>query len=111
MSFHCAFQDMYVLYCYGVYQDYYNSIIIPYIKFHEGLLTLEKVKNLNDSQFHVIVLDDLMEYVIKTVETQNLSTKYCYHNYNITAIFLTQNTFVQGHCATAININILVLIY
>ena len=60
MSFHCAFLDMYVLYRYGVYQDYYNSIIIPYIKFHEGLLTLEKVKNLNDSQFHVIVLDDLM---------------------------------------------------
>ena len=27
-----------VLYCYGVYQDYYNEMTIPNIEFHEGLL-------------------------------------------------------------------------
>ena len=25
-----------VLYCYGVYQDYYNQMTIPNIEFHEG---------------------------------------------------------------------------
>ena len=98
-----------VLYCYGVYQDYYNEMTIPNIEFHEGLPTLDKVKSLNDGQFHVIVLDDLMEYIIKSVETQNLFTKYCHH-YNITAIFLTQNIFAQGPCARTININTHVLV-
>ena len=98
-----------VLYYYGVYQDYYNEMTIPNIEFHEGLPTLDKVKSLNDGQFHVIVLDDLMEYIIKSVETQNLFTKYCHH-YNITAIFLTQNIFAQGPCARTININTHVLV-
>ena len=31
----------------------------------KGLPTLEKVQSLNDGKFHVIVLDDLMEYIIK----------------------------------------------
>ena len=35
-----------VLYCYGVYQDYYNEMTIPNIEFHEGLPTLDKVKSL-----------------------------------------------------------------
>ena len=98
-----------VLYCYGVYQDYYNEMTIPNIEFHEGLPTFDKVKSLNDGQFHVIVLDDLMEYIIKSVETQNLFTKYCHH-YNITAIFLTQNIFAQGPWARTININTHVLV-
>ena len=98
-----------VLYCYGVYQDYYNEMTIPNIEFYEGLPTFEKVQSLNDGKFHVIVLDDLMEYIIKSVETQNLFTKYCHH-YNITAIFLTQNIFAQGPCARTININTHILV-
>lgn len=93
-----------VLYCYGVYQDYYDKIQAPNIEFHEGLPSSEKVKSLNDGNFHIIVLDDLMEQIIKSVDTQNLFTKYCHH-YNITAIFLTQNIFAKGPCARTININ------
>lgn len=98
-----------VLYCYGVYQDYFDEMEIPNLEFHAGLPTSEKVKSLNDGDFHVIVLDDLMEYIIKSVETQNLFTKYCHH-YNITAIFLTQNIFAQGPCARTININTHILV-
>ena len=99
-----------VLYCYGVYQSYYNEMKISNLEFHEGLPSLEKVQHLNGGQFYVIVLDDLMEYIIKSVETQNLFTKYCHH-YNITAIFLTQNVFAQGPCSrtTSINTHILVI--
>ena len=98
-----------VLYCYGVYQSYYNEMKIPNLEFHEGLPSLEKVQSLNDGQFHVIVSDDLMEYIIKSVETQNLFTKYCHH-YNITAIFLTQNVFAQGPCSRTISINTHILV-
>ena len=98
-----------VLYCYGVYQNYFDEMNIPNLEFHEGLPNLEKVQSLEDGNFHVIVLDDLMEYIIKIVETQNLITKYCHH-YNISAIFLTQNIFAQGPCSRTININTHILI-
>ena len=45
---------------------------IPNLEFHEGLPSLEKVESLLDGLFHIIVLDDLMEYIVKSVETQNL---------------------------------------
>ena len=98
-----------VLYCYGVFQDYFNQMKIPNIEFHEGLPALEKVQSLHDGSFHVIVLDDLMEYIVKSIEVQNLFTKYCHH-YNITVIFLTQNVFAQGPCARTININTHILV-
>ena len=87
-----------VLYCYGVYQTYYDKMEIPNLELHEGLPSLDKVQSLNDGKFHVIVLDDLMEYIVKSVETQNLFTKYCNH-YNITAIFFTQNLFLRKDLA------------
>ena len=98
-----------VLYCYGVYQTYYDKMEIPNLELHEGLPSLDKVQSLNDGKFHVIVLDDLMEYIVKSVETQNLFTKYCHH-YNITAIFLTQNVFAQGPCSRTISINTHILV-
>ena len=98
-----------ILYCFGVYQSYYDEMKIQNLEFHEGLPSLEKVQSLNDGQFHVIVLDDLMEYIVKSVETQNLFTKYCHH-YNITAIFLTQNVFAQGPCSRSISINTHILV-
>ena len=72
-----------VLYCYGVYQTYYDKMEIPNLELHKGLPSLDKVQSFNYGKFHVIVLD---EYIVKSVETQNLFTKYCHH-YNITAIF------------------------
>ena len=98
-----------ILYCYGVYQDYFDEMKISTLEFHEGLPSLEKVQSLKDGNFHIIVLDDLMEYIVKSVETQNLFTKYCHH-YNITAIFLTQNIFAQGPCSRTININTHILV-
>ena len=77
-----------ILYCYEVYQDYFDEIktMTHNIEFHEGLPTLEKVQSLNDDNFNIIILDDLMEHIVKSIDTQILFTKYCHH-YNITAIF------------------------
>ena len=85
------------------------KIISMNLTFHEGLPSKEEKENLHDGNFHIIVLDDLMEYIIKSVDTQNLFTKYCHH-YNITAIFVTQNVFAQGPCARTININTHILV-
>ena len=59
------------LYCYGVYQTYYDKMEIPNLELHEGLPSLDKVQSLNNGKFHVIVIDDLMEYIVKSVEMQN----------------------------------------
>jgi hypothetical protein len=93
-----------ILYCYGVYQDFYDKFDISNLEFHEGIPSLEKVQSLNDGNFHIIVLDDLMELIVNSVEVQNLFTKYCHH-YNITCIFITQNIFAKGNCAKNISIN------
>ena len=98
-----------ILNCYGVFQNYFNDFNIPNLTFHKGLPSKEEVESLHDGNFHIIVLDDLMEYIIKSVDTQNLFTKYCHH-YNITAIFDTQNVFAQGPCARTININTHILV-
>lgn len=98
-----------VLYCYGVYQPFFDEMTISGLTFHEGVPSMETVKELHDGKFHVIVLDDLMEYIIKSVDTQNLFTKFCHH-FNITAIFLTQNVFAQGPCARSISLNTHILV-
>lgn len=98
-----------VLYCYGVYQKYFEEMKITNLELHEGLPSFDKVESLHDGDFHVIVLDDLMEQIVKSIETQNLFTKYCHH-FNITAIFLTQNVFAQGPCARSINLNTHILV-
>ena len=98
-----------ILYCYGVYQDYFKSIKIKNLKFHEGLPNMETIKSLHDGNFHIIVLDDLMEEIVNSIQTQNLFTKYCHH-YNITAIFLSQNVFAKGPCSRTKNINTHILV-
>lgn len=97
-----------ILYCYGVYQDDYNKMSNG-IEFHEGVPNLEVIQSFKDDKFNVIVLDDLMEEIVKNTDMQNLFTKHCHH-YKITAIFITQNIFAQGRCARSINLNSHILV-
>lgn len=97
-----------ILYCYGVYQPLYNTIKnnpnIPPIEFKEGLPTSEDIHKLKDGQFHVIILDDLMEKIVKDIQMQELILKHCHH-YNISAIILSQNIFQYGRYSRSINLN------
>ena len=70
-----------ILYCYGVYQNYFDQMLLtlPNITFHEGVPNQETIKSLNNGKFNIIILDDLMEIIIKNVDTQNLFTKFCHH--------------------------------
>ena len=100
-----------ILYCYGVYQDFYDTMLLslPNIIFHEGVPAYDDINQLNDGEFNIIILDDLMEKIIKNIDTQNLFTKYCHH-YNITTVFVTQNIFAQGPCSRNINLNTHILV-
>lgn len=98
-----------VLICYGVYQSFYeemrrNKKITPNISFHEGLPDRQLIDDLADGNFHLIVLDDLMEQVVKSNTVQELFTKYCHHK-NITAILVSQNIFQKGPNARTISLN------
>lgn len=98
-----------VLYCYGVYQTFFDEFRVPNITFEQGIPSKDRIEQLNDGKFHILVLDDLMEQILKNSDAQDLFTKHCHH-FNITAIFLTQNIFAQGKFARTINLNTHVLI-
>ena len=57
-----------------------------------------------DGEFHIIILDDLMEKIVKSIEMQDLFTKYCQHR-NMTAIMVSQNVFQKGPNARTISLN------
>ena len=67
-----------ILYCYGVYQEFFNtmtdnpSIACP-IRFQEGLPTQEDIDNMYDKCFHIIILDDLMENIVKVQTCKSCS--------------------------------------
>ena len=96
-----------ILYCYGMYQEFFNtmredpSIACP-ICFQEGLPMQQVIDNMYNKHFHIIVLDDLMEKIVKSVDMQELFTKYCHHK-NITAIMVSQNAFQKGPNACTIS--------
>ena len=98
-----------VLYCYGVYQPFYDqmrenpSMRFP-LRFQEGLPSREDIDQIADGRFHIIVLDDLMEKIVKSLDMQELFTKYCHHK-NVTAIMVSQNAFQRGPNARTISLN------
>lgn len=103
-----------ILYCYGVQQPFFDDMkanphMVAPISFHEGLPTLEKIDEIADGNFHIIVLDDLMEEIVKSSDMLKLFTKYCHHN-NISAIFVSQNIFQQGKYARGISLNCHVIV-
>ena len=99
-----------ILYCYGVYQPLYNDMKerLP-ISFKEGLPSLEDIESIHDGKFHVIVLDDLMEKIVRSQDMQELFSKYCHHM-NISAIFVSQNIFQPGPYTRTISLNCHVIV-
>ncbi len=103
-----------VLYCYGAFQPFYrrmqeNRLLEGRIALHEGLPSQEEVETLGDGRFHVLVLDDLMESIVRSRDMQQLFTKFCHH-LNISAIFVSQNLFQAGPQARTISLNCHVIV-
>lgn len=102
-----------ILYCHGVYQSLYNTLkadpLLPPITFKEGLPSKKDLENLNDGDFHVVVIDDLMEKVVRNLDMQELILKYCHHH-NITAILISQNIFQPGRYSRTISLNMHIIV-
>ena len=87
-----------VLYCYGAEQELFNEMKneIPNITFHKGLP--DNLQSFSRGYNHcAIVLDDLMDSVVKDVEMFTQGA----HHLKLSILFLTQ----QGKCARTIKLN------
>ena len=70
----------------------------------EGLPAKDIIDNMNNGNIHIIILDDMMETIVKILDMLQLFTKYC-HDFNISAVFIMQNVYHQGHYARSISLN------
>ena len=48
-------------------------------------------------KFQIILLDDLMDHIVNSIETQNLFTKFCIIKYN--SNFAYSKCWAQGPCS------------
>lgn len=96
-----------VLYCYGIHQPLFEDMekTIPHLSFHEGLPSMETVREFTTDRRHrLIVLDDLMHRVVRDVDMELLFTQGCHHR-RLSVLFLTQNLYVQGARSRTIALN------
>ena len=69
-----------ILYCYGVHQSAFDEMnndtnIVAPIKFMQGLPTKDNIDELNDGNFNIIILDDMMETIVKSLDMLQLYHK------------------------------------
>ena len=62
-----------ILYCYGVHQRAFGEMnndtnIVALIKFMQGLPTKDNIDKLNDGNFHIIILYDMMETIPESLD-------------------------------------------
>jgi hypothetical protein len=91
-----------VLYCYGVWQPIFNDME-SMCTLHQGLPN--NIENWeSESKHKLIILDDLMDKVVCSLDMSLLFTQGCHHR-NISVIFITQNLFLQGKYSRTISLN------
>ncbi len=91
-----------ILYCYGVWQPIFDEM--------EKMCTLQQglpldIENWETQSKHkLIIIDDLMDKVVSSLDMSLLFTQGCHHR-NISVIFISQNMFIQGKYARTISLN------
>ena len=96
-----------VLYCMTVDQPLFAEMrkTVPGLKFRRGIPSEEDLNIFTDGSRHcIVVLDDLMEEVVRSVEAQNLFTKYAHHKF-ISVLYIAQNLYAQGKCSRNLSMN------
>jgi len=95
------------LYCYGIYQPLFDVMknTLPNFTLHQGLPTPSELEEYTqDRQHRLIIIDDLMQQVLKNDEMELLFTQGCHHR-RISVIFITQNLIPQGKNSRNIVLN------
>jgi len=96
-----------ILYCYGVWQELFEKMEkeIPNIIFHHGIPSSSQIEDICKNNHHnIVVLDDLMNEVVKNSEIELLFTRGAHHK-KLSIIYLNQNMFCQGKNARGIALN------
>lgn len=96
-----------ILYCYGIWQELFEKMEkdIDNIIFHQGLPSTKQIDDICKNNAHnIIVLDDLMNEVVKNSEIELLFTRGAHHK-KLSVIYLNQNMFCQGKNARTIALN------
>lgn len=88
-----------IIYCFSEWQQIFNQY--KHIKFHKGLIDIEKLDSKNKKI--LIIIDDLMEES-QTKQTSQLFTRGSHHK-NISIILVLQNLFPPGKFSRTISIN------
>ena len=99
-----------IMYCYGVWQSSFESRESE-INFCKGIPAEDTITQFADGEHNIIILDDLMDEVVKNTRIQQLFTRGSHHM-NFTIIYINQNMFAQGKCARnlALNTHYLILL-
>jgi hypothetical protein len=95
------------LYCYGIYQELFDEMqnTLSNFTLHQGLPTASELDDYTqDRQHRLIILDDLMQQVLKNDDMELLFTQGCHHR-RISVIFITQNLIPQGKNSRNIALN------
>ena len=100
-----------ILYCYGVMQPLFDEIKekCSLVEFHEGLPSAETVDKFTNGTHRMIVLDDLLDEVVRSREMERLFILGSHHK-KLSVFFLTQNLYQQGNCSRTIALNTAYLI-
>lgn len=96
-----------IMYCYGIHQPLFDEMEwkIPNLNLHRGLPTTEDLDHFTADRVHnLVVLDDLMQQVVRKPEMELLFTQGTHHR-RLSVIFVTQNLFQQGKASRSIALN------
>ena len=74
------------------------------IELYKGIPGEDVIDQFADGQRGMIVLDDLMDQVVKNEQMQHLFTRTSHHR-NVDVVYINQNMFAQGKHARTVNLN------
>ena len=94
----------YIHYCYGAWQDRFQSMQDEGIEFHEGIPEYQDLVQWFPQGGRILVLDDLMDEGSGDKRVLDLFTKHSHHQ-NVTVLYLCQDMFPVGKYAKSISRN------
>ena len=100
-----------VMYCYGVYQDLFDTMErkYPFISFHEGLPTEDAIRQFATTGEHnFIIIDDLLQEAKNNLNVEKLFLQLSHH-LCISVFFLVQNLFSKHIRTISLNTHYLIL--
>lgn len=96
-----------IMYAYGVYQPMYDEMEkeIDNIQFFHGLPSETQLKEFaKDSQFRLLIIDDLLQSAKNDATVEKTYTAFAHH-LKLGVIFVTQNLFSNGRVSRTVSLN------